>query len=449
MWLVSCRIVAFGFVAILVQAGLVFSEYWHSDNKLALHVIDNEVDGLREGVSESGGKVFYKLPKDMQDRYPMHNVQTDRIEDIPIGYYLKVQDSIGGVIFANCTTQCQDLLFPVDANVLPRWHKLISPGKPISVTGGRMFEIGDKRTVDISVAAIGDPEQLTWRALGSELVRHMFVPMLSMLAVAMGAAIISIRAALKPTIRAARQIDQIDPQADFVPIDVSGMPSEINTMVRATNLAFDRVRKLIAGQNLFASAISHELRTPIAVVRLELEQLDHPGARKAIAGLDDVVHKLEQLTMLARLDAAERPVFRPVALADVASAAAARLAPYVYLKQHSVEFAGETAEIVMAVPALLDGLVSNLIENAVRHTPKGTHIVVRAGPGARVTVQDDGNGMATHMRQANSENGAVKPADGLGLGLLIVRRIAEIHGAALETHSSPGHGTAVTLVFGQ
>ena len=153
------------------------------------------------------------------------------------------------------------------------------------------------------------------------------------------------------------------------------------------------------------------------------------------------------MTTLARLEGADQLGFKSVPLADAATAAAARLAPLVYSKQHSLEVVNDNATTARAVPVLLDGLIFNLVENAVEHTPANTHVVVQVGPGARLSIMDNGPGMTVAVPPSNGQQGVAKPGGGVGLGLLIVRRIADLHGATLDTKSVSGKGTTVTLTF--
>ncbi len=99
-----------------------------------------------------------------------------------------------------------------------------------------------------------------------------------------------------------------------------------------------------------------------------------------------------------------------------------------------------------AVPSLVETLIRNLVDNAIRHTPAGTAITVEVGPGPVLTVADDGPGIEA-AAAGETEGGAPRKSDGLGIGRRIVARIAEIHGARIETVSEPAAGTRVSVVF--
>jgi signal transduction histidine kinase len=227
------------------------------------------------------------------------------------------------------------------------------------------------------------------------------------------------------------------------------MPLEIARFATAVNRSIDRVGELIRAQKLFTSAIAHEIRTPAAIVRMELERIDHPGARKALGDLDSLTHILEQLTALARLEAVDAAAWSRVDLAKLGEDVVGAVAPYVFESGRTIAFADNGAVDVEAVPALVETLVRTLVENAVRHTPRGTSITVTAGPGPVVAVADDGPGFDGRKRDEIPDVGTVQAGGSLGIGLKIVEKIAALHGASVERTSAGEGGAVVTVRFPQ
>ena len=195
-----------------------------------------------------------------------------------------------------------------------------------------------------------------------------------------------------------------------------------------------------------SSAFPHiSVRTPVAIVKLELERIDHPRARRAERDLDNLTHTLEQLTALARLDAVEGEAFSHRSLASLALDTVEQLAPLVYASGRSIELRVDQDVEIDVVPALIVILIRNLVENAVKHTRPGTAITVSVDAPAVLSVTDTGDGFAMSERPADKEVGAVRQSGSLGLGLKIAERIAALHGGSIGIASTNGCGTSVRV----
>jgi hypothetical protein len=194
----------------------------------------------------------------------------------------------------------------------------------------------------------------------------------------------------------------------------------------------------MCSQKLLTSSISHEVRTPLAIARLELEEIDDPRARKVEQDLDALNRLVEQLTTLARLEGAGLAKATPIQPAEMAEQVVGALAPLVYASGKTIEFIDKSPRPFEGHPALVENALRNLVENAVRHSGNGATIRVEAGPGPEFSVCDDG-GQCSKPASAN--------ADRLGLGLKIVGRIAEIHGGSFALTKSPGQGATARIVF--
>ncbi len=437
--LVSWRIVAFTVLAMLLEFGIVLIEYWSDESELGRFLVAQETETLAQGIKVADGKLTFVMSPEMIERYVMRKDET--VGDI----YLRVRTAEGQVLFSSCEAACQTHFFPVEINPPTFWQRDIAPGKPVSVTGGRSFNVSGQE-VFVELAVLKDPHGFVYNVLFHELRDHLIIPMPLMFGLVAGATILSVWAALKPVVAAAQAADRIDPRAALEPLPTEGMPREIANFANAVNRVLGRVADLIQAQKIFSTAIAHEIRTPVAIVRMELERIEGERARKAEKDLDALTHMLEQLTALAKLDVVDSRSFRTVSLGDLANDSVAALAPFVFANGHTLEFDDEGISPVYAVPSLIENTIRNLVENAVRHTPKGTHIVVRTGPGRTLNVIDDGPGFGLASGRV-LESGRIKSSDALGVGLKIVERIAGLHGAVLSLESDGGAGTRVRLDF--
>lgn len=255
---------------------------------------------------------------------------------------------------------------------------------------------------------------------------------------------------------ASRQADDLSPVSD------NGLPDEVRPLVQELNLLFGRVKTAFDAQQHFVADAAHELRTPLAALRLQAQSLDRadtPEARRIAvgrltAGIDRATRLVEQLLVLARQEAtaAEGAATRPVDLADLARRTAADLAGVAAAK-------GVDVGVQQADPASVDGqpdalqiLLRNLVDNGIKYTPSGgtVDISVQADGGkVTVVVEDSGPGIPPDERERVFDRFyrvAGSEAAGSGLGLAIIKAIAERHGATLVLDQSERLGGLKAVV---
>lgn len=233
-------------------------------------------------------------------------------------------------------------------------------------------------------------------------------------------------------------------------IDEARMPSEAMPLVHATNRALDRLEAGYRAQGDFVGNVAHELRTPLALISLRLEQLPVSPEREQIGrSVYQANHVIRQLIDLAAIDRLH-PQLGMVDPAAVAREAVEGMVPIVYRSGHSIAF--EEPEQppcrVRGVAELLSIAVTNLIDNAVRHTPAGSAIVVSAAADGSLTVEDDGPGLAVDARDPAARRfrrGDTARSDSAGLGFSIVERIVGVCGGSLETGRSAAGGAMLRL----
>ncbi|MFN3789371.1 ATP-binding protein [Massilia sp.] len=265
---------------------------------------------------------------------------------------------------------------------------------------------------------------------------------------------------------ASRQAD------DLSPVSEAGLPDEVQPLVQELNLLFGRVKTAFDAQQSFVADAAHELRTPLAALRLQAQSLDRadtPEARKLAvsrltAGIDRATRLVEQLLVLARQEAtaAVGTVARPVDLADLARRTVADLAGVAAAKGVDVGIHHADPATVEGQPDALHILLRNLVDNAIKYTPAGgtADISVRSELGkdgakegciVTVTVEDSGPGIPPEERERVFDRFyrvAGSEAAGSGLGLAIIKAIAERHGATLALGRSERlGGLSATVCF--
>ena len=255
---------------------------------------------------------------------------------------------------------------------------------------------------------------------------------------------------------AARQADDLSPVSD------NGLPDEVRPLVQELNLLFGRVKTAFEAQQHFVADAAHELRTPLAALRLQaqsLDRADNPEARRVAvarltAGIDRATRLVEQLLVLARQEAtaAEGAVSRPVDLADLARRTVADLAGVAAAKGVDLGVQQADPATVQGQPDALQILLRNLVDNAVKYTPGGGTVdisVQHDGQKIVVQVEDSGPGIPPDERERVFDRFyrvAGSDAAGSGLGLAIIKAIAERHGATLMLDASTRLGGLKAVV---
>jgi two-component system OmpR family sensor kinase len=254
-----------------------------------------------------------------------------------------------------------------------------------------------------------------------------------------------------PVSRVRRQV--AERQADGLSeVSEAGLPDEIRPLVQELNLLFKRVGQAFEAQKSFVADAAHELRSPLAALKLQAQGLkraaDDAAREVAIgrltAGIERATRLVEQLLVLARQQASAATGDRaqPVALAEIARLAVADAAPSAQAHRINLGLGHiEDGDIVGHAEALRI-LVANLVDNAVKYTPPGGRVDVeihRASDRLVLSVEDTGPGIAQEDRERVLDRFyrvAGKETTGSGLGLAIVQSIAEVHGAALSLDRS-------------
>ena len=263
------------------------------------------------------------------------------------------------------------------------------------------------------------------------------------LAIAIGATFFLVYRLNRPLAELARAAEKLGKGGDPAPVSETG-PSEIRAVARAFNQMKEDLQESQRERATFLAGVSHDLRTPLSRLRLEVEMLGDKVASDTQHGmvqdLDDMNLIIDQFIDFMRSEAAEP--LAPVSLAELASACAERAA------RGGANVRCELAELapMMLRPLAMRRLVDNLVANAARHA--GGEIVLRTAraPGkAILAVLDRGPGIpageAERLKQPFTRRDEARSgSSGAGLGLAIADRVARLHGATLELLPRDGGG---------
>lgn len=302
------------------------------------------------------------------------------------------------------------------------------------------------------------------RELATSMALRTVVPLLIGLPVLALLIWLTIARGLAPLDRVAAAVGRRS-SALLEPLSESGLPREVQPLVGALNGLLGRLRLALDAQRSFIADAAHELRTPLTAVHLQAQlaerATDDAERRAALAdlkgGLERATRLVEQLLTLAREEpgVADRPL-APIDLPALARGVVAELAPLAAAKRIDLGLNAEPGVQVQGDADALATLLSNLVDNALRYTPEGGRvdvgIAIDAGRAA-LSVRDSGPGIAAADRErvfdrfvrGSVASGVVR---GSGLGLSIVKRIAERHGADIVVGSGlDGAGTGIVVRF--
>lgn len=273
---------------------------------------------------------------------------------------------------------------------------------------------------------------------------------------------VTVGSSLRPLRRLTREIADRQPNS-LEPVAVHDIPAEVMPVLDELNRLFVRLQKAFESERQFTGNAAHEMRTPLAGVRMQAqvaleasdpEQQRH-ALKKIVQGVDRMTHLVEQLLVLARLDP-EQGLKRPekIFIKDLAREVVQELQTRMQAK--SLHFAAEIdpdAQVV-GMRHALQLLLGNLLDNAIRYTPEGgrVRLTVQGSGGVSVCVEDSGPGVPDAFRTSvlerfNRGELRANAPEGSGLGLSIVRQVAELHLARLELADSELGGLRICIHF--
>ena len=258
---------------------------------------------------------------------------------------------------------------------------------------------------------------------------------------------------------------------------ISSGPPEARRLARAFNTMAARIESLVHGHQMLMADVSHQVRTPLAALRLRLDLLSQDAdevTAAELAGAQEEIARLARLTNGLLAVARAENVTAPPVRADVTAVVRDRVAAW----RPAAEERGVTLTVTVSGPAAaqlgdghLEQILDNLLANALDVLPAGKNVTVTAGPVAgmgagptaaagrgatavephrrvvRVTVSDNGRGMSEQQQRAAFRRFASGTAGGTGLGLAIVDRLAVANGGSAALSDTPGGGLTVTIEF--
>jgi signal transduction histidine kinase len=362
-------------------------------------------------------------------------------------YFYDVLDPSGNGLFAS--TRDRSPLFPIAAAASDETTRAVRRGDSI-ISGVSVQSEVDGRNVIIQVG-----EDLSHRdVLTDDIVANFFrrvgwitLPILMLL---LAADIVIFRGAVRPLLEASRAASDIGPTRTDIRIPNTNIPTEIQPLVEAVNLAFDRLERGYQVQREFTADAAHELRTPLAILRARLDGL--PDSRiggELKADIDAMSRIISQLLDAAELDGVAVDPNERTDLRALCSSVVEMLAPLALGSQRVIALTGADSEVwVRGNGELLRRAIRNLVENALNHSAPGTTIEIQVSGHGAVSVRDQGPGIDPAERTLIFQRfwrRDRRRAGSAGLGLSIVQRIVAAHFGSISVDNHSGGGAVFTI----
>ena len=299
--------------------------------------------------------------------------------------------------------------------------------------------------------------------LAGRIISGVILPQFAIIPLAVILVYLGLSRGIAPLNRLQQRIRERRP-GDLAPIGIHGVPEELRPVITAFNEMMARLEANLAAQQRFIADAAHQMRTPLTGLKMQTElaltetdpQLMRRSLRQIAESADRAVHLINQLLALARAEAGYEKVyvFERVDLVKLARNVTQESVPHALARGIDIGFEGSGWPLWMeGSPVLLHELVSNLVDNAIKYTPIGGKVTVRVRGGAfaLLEVEDSGVGIPEQELERVFERFyRVLGSDvhGSGLGLPIVREIAELHRASVKlVRNSDGPGTLAQVAF--
>ncbi|MCK0715887.1 ATP-binding protein [Chromohalobacter sarecensis] len=316
----------------------------------------------------------------------------------------------------------------------------------------RVFSMFDERNnLWISMGQRGNfqreiVERITWNNL---------IPLLILLPVMLWLMNRIIRRGLRPMQRLSDQVKGRHAR-DLRHIELD-VPRELEGLHHSLNDFIERLGETLERERRFTADAAHELRTPLAALRIQLDNVkagETASLQKAYTGVERLQRVVEQLLVLARLDRTPDNHTTPIDLYPIVIELMADLWPLAHERQQQLTLEGLKQLRVHADETEVGILFRNLLDNALRYTPEGGHVEVElsetASGIAQLSVRDSGPGIPDELLEKVTERfrrASDQRTTGSGLGLSIVVELAQRQQATLQLRNRPEHGLEATIVW--
>lgn len=322
-----------------------------------------------------------------------------------------------------------------------------------------VFSISQEK--DEYIIHVGQRDDIR-RELKDEIASHLIRPLLFSLPF-LGVVIwLIVGRSLKPVNRLAQQLALRE--ANYLkPLSTKRLPTEIVPVVDELNKLFSQLEQAFENERRFTADASHELKTPLAGLltqaQVAIRTTDESVRKQALSRIEQAVKRMtklvQQLLTFSRIESDPSYLTKqPVELSHEIIQVITELEPDAHKKQISISFENTYGGVIKANTLLINILIRNIIDNAIKYTPPGGEVVICLSQrsGVLLDVEDSGPGIAAEQYEDSYKRfyrcvETANKVQGSGLGLSMVKRIAALHDAELSMDQSRFGGLKMSLYF--
>jgi two-component system sensor histidine kinase TctE len=428
-------------VIILIDSSFLF----YQGDKLRQETFDKDLADTAKTLAVIFKKSSAKEIRDI-DRNTISLLLSEPHDEM----FYSIRDNKGQFIFGNPKVAYQeaDLEDLVDKDFLNVFFDEID-GKSVRVVSIPIEHTIQNKTATFHIQVAETRNQR--KEIQRQIIFWIVIPQLILLISAMILVRFAVTKGLSPILFLNEKISSLS-YKNLTPIDLQGVPKEVDRLVGSLNKLMQELNLAIQSQNRFVSDAAHQLRTPLAGILAQIElALDTKNANEIQKRLENInesskrlIHIINQLLTLSKSqsDALHHAEFMPLNLVAFTKQVTSIMLPAADLKHIDLGYEGSEAAIyIMADEARLYDLIHNLIDNAIKYTAdhgKVTLAVDLKDNKVRLVVEDNGIGIPKEDQTMIYERfyrGDNVNAAGAGVGLAIVKEIADIHNARIEIDS--------------
>ncbi|MGB0467227.1 MAG: ATP-binding protein [Pontibacterium sp.] len=288
----------------------------------------------------------------------------------------------------------------------------------------------------------------------NEVAEHILLPLVAILTLLIVAIALTIKIGLRPLKDISHELDQRDSN-DLSSIDLSTLPTELHRPIDSLNRMFERVNQTMQRERRFTNDAAHELRTPLAALRIHLDRLSPTQVEKQplMQGVSRMERVVSQLLVLARLEPknSHQLAYSTFDIEDPACLVIAELYPSALARNVQIAWHNHCKRPLQAEPTLIEILLRNLLENAIRYTLSGDTVDVFAQDDNRqviLKIIDHGPGIENDLKpevvqrfyRTNKAD-----SDSAGLGFSIIGQIVQLHQGHYTLQDTPGGGLTIEV----